>query len=98
MIEFHEPIFVKGRDEFFSHIKEVYDSIAKLGIKSIVTTYFESSNEATEILVNSDIVGLGLDFVHGVDNLNENSLKAIANSGKKLYAGLIDGEIFGWQI
>ncbi|MWV61188.1 5-methyltetrahydropteroyltriglutamate--homocysteine S-methyltransferase [Helicobacter saguini] len=91
LIEFHEPIFVKGRDEFFSHIKEVYDSIAKLGIKSIVTTYFESSNEATEILVNSDIVGLGLDFVHGVDNLNENSLKAIANSGKKLYAGLIDG-------
>lgn len=91
LIEFHEPIFVKGNLEFADSIKEVYDSIARLGIKSIVTTYFESSNEATQILVNSDIFALGLDFVHGSDNLAESNLRNIANSGKTLYAGLIDG-------
>ncbi|STQ86627.1 5-methyltetrahydropteroyltriglutamate--homocysteine S-methyltransferase [Helicobacter muridarum] len=89
IIEFHEPIFVKGYNSFFPHIKEVYDEIAGFGIKSIVSTYFEASNEATKILVKTKIDGLGLDFIYGENNLT--SLKLIADAGKKLYAGLIDG-------
>ncbi|RDU59970.1 5-methyltetrahydropteroyltriglutamate--homocysteine S-methyltransferase [Helicobacter sp. MIT 14-3879] len=88
-IEFHEPIFVKGQNPFFSKIKEVYNAIAELGIRVIVSTYFEASNEATKILVETDIEGLGLDFIYGENNLT--SLKLIADAGKKLYAGLIDG-------
>ena len=91
VVEFHEPIFVKGKNEFFDSIKEVYDEIAKMGIKAIVTTYFEESTEATKILVESNIEGLGLDFLYGVKNLDSNVLKMIADSSKKLYAGLIDG-------
>ncbi|RDU65341.1 5-methyltetrahydropteroyltriglutamate--homocysteine S-methyltransferase [Helicobacter didelphidarum] len=89
IIEFHEPIFVKGENEFFPYIKEVYNEICTFGVKAIVTTYFEASNEATKILVETNIEGLGLDFLYGENNLT--SLQLIANAGKKLYAGLIDG-------
>lgn len=90
-IEFHEPIFVKGKNEFFDSIKEVYDEIAQSGIKAIVTTYFEESTEATKMLVESNIHGLGLDFIYGERNLDSEILQLIAKSSKKLYAGLIDG-------
>ncbi|PAF43172.1 5-methyltetrahydropteroyltriglutamate--homocysteine S-methyltransferase [Helicobacter sp. 11S02596-1] len=91
VIQFDEPIFSKGKDErFYGKIQAVYDEIVakKLG-KIIVTTYFEHSNEATEILCKSRIDGIGLDFLYGEKNLS--SLKAIAKSGKTLYAGIIDG-------
>ena len=89
LIDFHEPIFVRGETDFFPHIKEVYNEIARLGVRVTVSTYFEASNEATKLLVETDIEGLGLDFVYGQNNLT--SLKLIADSGKKLIAGLIDG-------
>ncbi|PAF50042.1 5-methyltetrahydropteroyltriglutamate--homocysteine S-methyltransferase [Helicobacter sp. 13S00401-1] len=89
VIEFNEPIFVKGKSDLYVHIKEVYDEIADLGVKAIVTTYFEHSTEATSILVDTKIEGLGLDFLYGPKNLE--SLEAIAKSGKRLYAGVIDG-------
>ncbi len=90
VIEFNEPIFVRGRDErFFSQIKEIYNQIASKGIKTIVTTYFEHSNEASEILLDSDIYGLGLDFIAGAKN--SEILDKFAKSNKILYAGIIDG-------
>lgn len=94
LIEFHEPIFVKGKFEFeglnFSEsIKDFYNEISSLDIKAVVTTYFEESTEATEALLQTGIDGLGLDFLLGQKNFD--SLGDIAKSGKKLYAGIIDG-------
>ncbi|PAF54016.1 5-methyltetrahydropteroyltriglutamate--homocysteine S-methyltransferase [Helicobacter sp. 13S00482-2] len=90
LIQFEEPIFVKGEDKrFFHKIKDVYNQIAKKGFKTIVITYFEHSIEATEILCQSEINGIGLDFLYGEKNLN--SIQSIAKSNKTLYAGVIDG-------
>ena len=92
VIEFSEPIFVKGAFSEVANannIKEVYNAIANKGIKAIVTTFFEHSNELTEILLDTKIYGIGLDFVHGEKNLQ--SLSKIAQSDKVLYAGVIDG-------
>ena len=90
-IEFHEPIFVKGESEFNSHILDFYNDLVDLDIKAVVTTYFEESRESTKILLESNIDGLGLDFIYGEKNLDSKILGDFAKYGKKLYAGLIDG-------
>lgn len=99
VVEFSEPIFVKGlNSDTFKDLKCIYDrdvieciynSIAKKGIKAIVSTFFEHSNEFSEILLKSDIYGIGLDFVYG--KKNQEILESIAKSDKILYAGVIDG-------
>ncbi|MFW3427175.1 5-methyltetrahydropteroyltriglutamate--homocysteine S-methyltransferase [Aliarcobacter butzleri] len=92
VVEFAEPLFVKDLDtKVLSLIKPVYDALAEVSknIKIIVTTYFEHSNEATKILVNTPIWALGLDFIHGNKNLE--ALEFIKNSNKVLIAGVIDG-------
>lgn len=99
VIEFSEPIFATGlNNDNFKDLKCMYDrnvieciynSIAKKGIKAIVSTFFEHSNEFSEILLKSDIYGIGLDFVYG--EKNKNILESIAKSNKILYAGVIDG-------
>lgn len=90
IVEFSEPIFVKGEDKrFFGKIKELYNQISAKGIKAIVSTFFEHSNESSEILLKSDIYALGLDFVAG--NKNFDILQKFSKSGKILYAGIIDG-------
>ena len=91
-IQFDEPHFVKDvtKDEL-ELLKKVYDKLANVNskVKIIVASYFESSNEATEVLVDTPIYGLALDFVHGKDNIN--SLDKIASSNKVLLAGVVDG-------
>ncbi|WP_323657914.1 5-methyltetrahydropteroyltriglutamate--homocysteine S-methyltransferase [Aliarcobacter butzleri] len=92
VVEFAEPLFVKDLDtKVLSLIKPVYDTLAEVSknIKIVVTTYFEHSNEATKILVNTPIWALGLDFIHGNKNLE--ALEFIKNSNKVLIAGVIDG-------
>lgn len=92
VVEFAEPLFVKDLDtKVLSLIKPVYDALAEVSknIKIVVTTYFEHSNEATKILVNTPIWALGLDFIHG--NKNIEALELIKNSNKVLIAGVIDG-------
>ncbi len=92
VVEFAEPLFVKDLDtKVLSLIKAVYDALAEVSknIKIVVTTYFEHSNEATKILVNTPIWALGLDFIHG--NKNFEVLEFIKNSNKVLIAGVIDG-------
>ncbi|MDN5064454.1 5-methyltetrahydropteroyltriglutamate--homocysteine S-methyltransferase [Aliarcobacter butzleri] len=92
VVEFAEPLFVKDLDtKVLSLIKPVYDALANVApnIKIVVTTYFEHSNEATKILVNTPIWALGLDFIHGNKNLE--ALEFIKNSNKVLIAGVIDG-------
>ena len=92
VVQFDEPLFVKDLDsKVLSLIKPVYDALANVAsnIKIVVTTYFEHSNEATKILVNTPIWALGLDFIHGVKNFE--TLEFIKNSNKVLIAGVIDG-------
>ena len=98
IIEFSEPIFVRGFDAGIfglecnkggSAIQCIYDSISEKGIKAIVSTFFEHSKELTEILCETKIYGIGLDFLTGAKNFD--SLDAIAKSDKVLFAGVIDG-------
>lgn len=92
VIQFDEPLFVKDLDsKVLSLIKPVYDALSAVAtnVKIVVTTYFEHSNEATKILVNTPIWALGLDFIHG--NKNFENLEYIKNSNKVLIAGVIDG-------
>ena len=91
-VQIDEPILVKDNEpKILSLVKPTYDILANIAqnIDIIVTTYFEHSNEATKILVNTPIFALGLDFLHGIEN--KNSLELIALSGKKLVAGVVDG-------
>ena len=92
IVQFDEPLFVKDLDsKVLSLIKPVYDALTSVStnIKIVITTYFEHSNEATKILVNTPIWALGLDFIHGSKNFE--ALELIKNSNKVLIAGVIDG-------
>lgn len=92
IVQFDEPILATDKhDKLVSLIKPTYDLFCEQSqnLKIIVTTYFEHSNEATKVLCNTNIYGLGLDFVAGIDNMS--SLDYIAHSGKKLFAGIVDG-------
>ena len=92
VVQFDEPLFVKDLEpKVLSLLKPVYDGLSNVSknIKIVVTTYFEHSNEATKILVNTPIWALGLDFIHGVKNFE--TLEFIKNSNKVLIAGVIDG-------
>ena len=91
-LQIDEPIFAKDNDiKVLSLIKPTYDALANVStnINIVVTTYFEHSNEATKVLVNTPIWGIGLDFLYGDANLE--SLKLIEKSSKKLIAGVVDG-------
>lgn len=98
VVEFSEPIFVRGWQSDTPQaqcvydkaaITEVYEAIVKKGIKAIVSTFFEHSNELTEVLLGTSIYGIGLDFVAG--SKNTKALESIAKSDKILFAGIIDG-------
>jgi len=91
-VQIDEPVFVKDNEsKVLNIIKPVYDRLGDVSsnIKLIVTTYFEHSNEASEILAGTPIWGIGLDFLHGSENIN--SLDVINKSDKKLIAGVVDG-------
>ena len=91
-VQIDEPIFVTGLDtKVLSLIKPTYDKLALISsnIKIAVVSYFEHSNEASKILVNTPIWAIGLDFLYGEEN--KQSLEIIAQSDKKLLAGVVDG-------
>jgi len=91
-VQIDEPVFVKDNEpKVLSLIRLAYDRLGTVSdnIKLIISTYFEHSNEATKILVNTPIWGISLDFLYGVENIE--SLEVIAQSDKKLIAGVIDG-------
>lgn len=91
-VQIDEPIFVKDNEQkVLSLIKPTYDKLASVSknIKIIVATYFEHSNEATKVLVNTPIYALALDFLYGKKNIE--SLGDIAKSDKKLITGVVDG-------
>ncbi len=89
-LQMDEPLFVKGPSHHqLEMLKNAYDSLANASqnVRIIVTTYFEHSNEATAVLADTPVWGIGLDFVHGIKNME--ALHLI--KGKRLVAGVIDG-------
>ncbi|RXK01151.1 5-methyltetrahydropteroyltriglutamate--homocysteine S-methyltransferase [Arcobacter sp. CECT 8986] len=92
VIQFDEPLFVKDLDtKVLSLIKPVYDKLSSVSnkLKIVVATYFEHSNEATKVLVNTNIWAFALDFVYGSKNFEV--LEDIKASNKVLIAGVVDG-------
>ena len=92
IVQIDEPIFVKDNEsKVLDLIKPTYDELSSVAqnINIIVATYFEHSNEATKVLIDTNIYGLALDFLYGEDNLL--SLEEISKSGKKLIVGVVDG-------
>jgi len=92
IVQVDEPIFVKDNEaRVLNLIKPTYELLSNISnnIKIIVTSYFEHSNEATKILVDTPVWGLGLDFLYGKDNLQ--ALEEIRRSGKKLIVGIVNG-------
>jgi len=92
VVQIDEPIFVKDNDNgILSKIEPTYNRLSNISknIKLAVVTYFEHANEAIEILSKTNIWAIGLDFIHGKENIK--SLNQIAKSGKILLAGVVDG-------
>jgi 5-methyltetrahydropteroyltriglutamate--homocysteine methyltransferase len=89
-VQFEEPLFAKdATEEEQNLLKKTYDFLSAVSpkIKIIVTTYFEHSAEAVNILGQTGIWAIGLDFVYGKKNME--SLSSI--NDKKLIAGVVDG-------
>ncbi|HQT37065.1 MAG TPA: 5-methyltetrahydropteroyltriglutamate--homocysteine S-methyltransferase [Sulfuricurvum sp.] len=85
----HEPSLVcDPMPNDLSLVKIAYDKLGRFG-KIWVATYFEHSNEATAVLVNTPIYGLVLDFVHG--DKNHTSLELLSKSDKHVVIGIING-------
>lgn len=92
IVQFDEPLFVKDIDsKILSLINPVYTALSQVSsnIKLVVSTYFEHSNEASKILINTPIWALSLDFIYGYKNIE--ILELIQKSNKVLIAGVIDG-------
>ncbi|NPA11710.1 MAG: 5-methyltetrahydropteroyltriglutamate--homocysteine S-methyltransferase [Epsilonproteobacteria bacterium] len=86
-IQMDEPYFVTNpTQKDLEILKNVYNTLAK-DANIYVATYFEHSNEATEILAKTPIKGMFLDFVHG----DENSIKPLIEAGKEIGVGIVNG-------
>ena len=89
-IQFDEPVFVKNpsRNQLML-LNKTYNTLSNISdrVRIIVTTYFEHSIEATSVLADTSVWGIGLDFVHGPKNIK--NLEIIQD--KHLVAGIVDG-------
>ncbi|ACM92799.1 5-methyltetrahydropteroyltriglutamate--homocysteine S-methyltransferase [Nautilia profundicola AmH] len=86
-IQLDEPYFVTNpTKKDLETLKKVYDKLGGLA-DIFVATYFEHSNEANEVLATTPIKGMFLDFVAG----SENSIKALADAGKIVGIGIVNG-------
>ncbi|MDR2445729.1 MAG: 5-methyltetrahydropteroyltriglutamate--homocysteine S-methyltransferase [Treponema sp.] len=89
-VQFDEPAFVKNpSDAMLPLIQATYRELASASgrIKIIVTSYFEHSTEATKLLCDTPIWGVGLDFLYGKRNFE--GLECAAS--KYIITGVVDG-------
>ncbi|SFP98689.1 5-methyltetrahydropteroyltriglutamate--homocysteine S-methyltransferase [Hydrogenimonas thermophila] len=92
IVQVDEPILVTDKAvELSLLVKEAYTKLAEVAenIDIYVVTYFDHAKEAVAQLIQTPIKGIGLDFVYGSENCDV--LDQIAQSGKKLIAGIVDG-------
>ncbi len=91
IVQFDEPIFAKDvSTKELSLLKRAYDQLGSVeGVKISVVTYFNSANEAAKVLANTPVWAIGLDLIYG--ELDEGATLAVAESGKLLIAGIVDG-------
>jgi 5-methyltetrahydropteroyltriglutamate--homocysteine methyltransferase len=90
-VQFDEPIVVTDlTQEQKTLLKLTYEKLSKVSpkLKLIVQTYFDyADKESVEILADTNIWGIGLDFIYGKENIE--NLKSL--NGKHLIAGIVDG-------
>ena len=92
IIQFDEPVLVTDKAaELAMLTKDAYTRLsnAAKNAEIYVITYFDHATEAVKALCTTPIAGIGLDFVYGEEN--KEVVKHIADAGKKLVAGVIDG-------
>ncbi len=92
-IQIEEPIFVTDKvSELTLLIRSVYECLGSVSerLKIYVVTYFDHAVEAAKVLAQTPVAGIGLDFLYD-EGRNFEALDAIAQSGKTLIAGVIDG-------
>ncbi|MCL0051829.1 5-methyltetrahydropteroyltriglutamate--homocysteine S-methyltransferase [Thermodesulfovibrionales bacterium] len=90
-IQLEEPLFAKAvPPEYLQLLKRSVTELCEVSnkIELIVMTYFEHSCEATEILTETPVWGIGLDFIYGQKNLG--AIKGIKS--KRIIAGVVDGK------
>jgi len=92
IIQFDEPVLVTDKAaELAMLTKDAYTRLsnAAKSAEIYVITYFDHASEAVKALCTTPVAGIGLDFVYGAEN--REVVKHIADAGKKLIAGVIDG-------
>jgi 5-methyltetrahydropteroyltriglutamate--homocysteine methyltransferase len=89
-VQVDEPALVCDPDpKLLSLLKIAYNRLGSVSenLKVVVSTYFDHASEALGVLAATPVWGIGLDFVHGAENL-----EALQRLGeKKLIAGVVDG-------
>jgi 5-methyltetrahydropteroyltriglutamate--homocysteine methyltransferase len=79
-------------DEEKEFVKEVYSEISKVANIIVITYYDDVLEDILEILLKTDVMGIGLDFVRGKKNYEAiKNLKELFKN-KILIAGLVDGK------
>ncbi|WP_028895317.1 5-methyltetrahydropteroyltriglutamate--homocysteine S-methyltransferase [Syntrophorhabdus aromaticivorans] len=90
VIQFDEPSLVRDPDpRTLDLFRSSYEALNRVdsNLKLVVMTYFDHAKEAVKALKGIPVYGVGLDFVHGRENLD-----ALTDTeGKKVIAGLVDG-------
>jgi 5-methyltetrahydropteroyltriglutamate--homocysteine methyltransferase len=87
-IQFDESYFVTNpTDKDLETLKKVYDVLTAESENIFVATYFEHSNEANEVLAQTNIKGMFLDFVAG----SENKIKPLVDAKKVIGIGIVNG-------
>jgi 5-methyltetrahydropteroyltriglutamate--homocysteine methyltransferase len=93
IIQMEEPVFVTDKTaQMGLLIRDAYERLASIDsrLKLYVVSYFDHAVEAARVLAKTPVEGIGLDFLYD-EGRNIEALQAIADSGKTLIAGVIDG-------
>ncbi len=94
----HESLYIQMDEPFFvtdvtaAHLtllKRAYETLCQAApnVKITVMTYFDHASEAVKVLAQTPVWGIGLDLVHGVENMAVLELLG----DKQLIAGVVDG-------
>lgn len=89
-LQIEEPVLCSDfNPETSVLVNEIYSDFSTLteNVRIIVATYFDHAREYLPSLLKTDIWGIGLDFIYGVENM----INLPSFNGKKIIAGVVDG-------